>query len=150
MDPFRMFLVNLSDELETAQWMKCAQCYFIPLQRRNNFRSAMDLFEWMIENKLFSSINFAGLKECLRFMPRLDLVEKVEKFENSSIKNVALTKVDIIPSNEIAKINKIGQGAYGTVYKSKYKEIYVAAKEINTDLGERIEKEFLKEVNIMR
>jgi hypothetical protein len=144
-----MFLVNLSEQLTTVQWKKCAQSYIIPKQRRESFQSTMDLFEWMIENKHLSSSNFEELKNCFRFIPRLDLVEKVEKYENSLTKNV-LTKVDIIPSIEIEKQIKIGQGAYGIVFKAKYKEIYVAAKEINSDLENDLEKEFLKEVNIMR
>jgi hypothetical protein len=151
MDPFRLFLVNLSSDLKKEQWKKCAYSYSIPLQRKETIESAADFFFWMVENDLISSSNVEELNKCFKIIARFDLIVKVEQFKNASnTKDAVFRNVHIIPSKEVEKVNKIGQGAYGTVYKAKYKEVYVAAKEINIDIGESAENEFLKEANILR
>jgi hypothetical protein len=149
MDPFFAFLVSLSQELTTKEWEDCFHCFNISPKQRESIKSATEFLKWMNKKSFIDSSNFEELKRCFGLIKRIDLIKKIEEYEHTESKK--LKNVDIIPIEHIKKESKIiGQGAYGVVYKAKYKGTPVAVKEIILNMTRDAERNFRKEINIMR
>jgi hypothetical protein len=83
MDPFRVFLVEISEELTEKEWRSCANRFEIPKTKRESFEQAFDFFWWLYETQAISPGNLLLLKELLK--KSKSLIFEIEKFESKFI-----------------------------------------------------------------
>jgi hypothetical protein len=84
-DPFRVFLVEMSNALTEKEWRSCANRFPIPKSTRASFEEAFDFFWWLYESQAISPGNLILLKKLFNSTKRIDLVNFIEKFESEFI-----------------------------------------------------------------
>jgi hypothetical protein len=79
-NPFRVFLLQISENLRKDEWKNCASRFDIPIAKREKFTTAFEFLWWLYEEQ--TKLQYLDLlKDIFNKSGRLDLVEFIEKFE---------------------------------------------------------------------
>jgi hypothetical protein len=83
MDPYRVFLTQISKKLTKIQWHNCANKFPIPEAERESFTTAFDFFWWLHKSQKISPENLQFLKEIFISEQREDLAKLVDVFQGN-------------------------------------------------------------------
>ena len=83
MDPYRSFLLGISDELTQKEVEKLTYLFRIPKGRAEKIESGTDLFGYLEERALLKPGKFDELRNPLLTIKRLDLVHKIDDYVGS-------------------------------------------------------------------
>jgi hypothetical protein len=81
MDPYSVFLTEISKKLSKLEWHNCAKRFAIPESERETFETAFDFFWWLHKSHKISPGNLQLLKELFIAEQREDLAKLVEVFK---------------------------------------------------------------------